>query len=141
VDLGSVIIDGMGDGIWLENDHPSTGTRELRSISFRLLQSAGVRISATEYIACPSCGRTLFNIQETLKRVKAATRELTGVKIAVMGCIVNGPGEMADADYGYVGAGPGRVTLYKGSEAVKKNIPEGEAVDELLRIIHREESP
>lgn len=135
VDFGSVLVDGLGDGIWIHSNHGRPETRDLRNLSFRLLQSAGVRISETEYIACPSCGRTLFNIQQTLKKVKAATREFTGLKIAVMGCIVNGPGEMADADYGYVGAGPGKVTLYKGSEAVKKNIPEEDAVEELLKVI------
>ncbi len=137
VDFGSVLVDGLGDGIWIHGKHESLETRDLRNLSFRILQSAGVRISETEYIACPSCGRTLFNIQQTLKKVKAATREFTGLKIAVMGCIVNGPGEMADADYGYVGAGPGKVTLYKGTEAVKKNIPEEDAVEELLRVIRK----
>lgn len=100
-----------------------------------LLQAARLRVSKTEYIACPSCGRTLFDLQKTLKEVKAATEGLKGLKIGVMGCIVNGPGEMADADYGYVGAGPGKVSLYKGKTLVKKNIPSEEAIDELLALI------
>jgi len=103
------------------------------------LQAARLRITKTEYISCPGCGRTLYNLQETIARVKAATSHLVGLKIAIMGCIVNGPGEMADADYGYVGAGPGRISLYKGKECVEKNIPEEEAVDKLLALISRNE--
>jgi (E)-4-hydroxy-3-methylbut-2-enyl-diphosphate synthase len=104
------------------------------------LQAARVRISHTEYIACPGCGRTLFDLPETLAQVKAATAHLTGLKIAVMGCIVNGPGEMADADYGYVGAGPGRVTLYKGKEVVRRNIPQQEAIGALLELLESEKN-
>ena len=105
-----------------------------------MLQAARLRISKTEYIACPGCGRTLFDLQNTLQKVKAATKELKGLKIGVMGCIVNGPGEMADADYGYVGAGPGKVSLYKGKELVKKNIPSEEAIPELLNLINENEN-
>lgn len=135
-EMGALFIDGFGDGIWLEDSNPEINVQDLREISFGILQASGARISKTEYIACPSCGRTLFDIQSTLKKVKAATAAFTGLKIAVMGCIVNGPGEMADADFGYVGAGPGKITLYKAKEAVKKNIPEEQAVDELLKLIH-----
>ena len=104
-------------------------------MSFGILQAVGERISKTEYIACPSCGRTLFNIQETLQVIKKRTSHLKGVKIGVMGCCVNGPGEMADAHYGYVGAGKGKITLYKGKQIMKTGIPEENAVDELIRLI------
>lgn len=135
-ETGVLFTDGFGDGIWIDEANPEISTRDLREISFSILQACSARISKTEYIACPSCGRTLFNIQSTLKRIKEATLEFKGLKIAVMGCIVNGPGEMADADFGYVGSGPGKVTLYKAREAVKKNIPEESAVEELLKLIH-----
>jgi (E)-4-hydroxy-3-methylbut-2-enyl-diphosphate synthase len=105
-------------------------------LSLSLLQAARVRFTRPDYIACPGCGRTLFDLQSTLAAVRAATSHLGGVKIAVMGCLVNGPGEMADADYGYVGAGPGKVTLYKGREPVRKAIPQEQAVAELLRLIN-----
>jgi len=104
-------------------------------LSYNILQAVGARIFKTDYVACPSCGRTLFNLQETTARIKAATQHLKGVKIAIMGCIVNGPGEMADADFGYVGGAPGKVNLYVGKKAVKFNIPEGEAVDRLVDLI------
>ena len=104
-------------------------------VSFAILQASRVRTTRPEYISCPSCGRTLFNIQEVTAKIRARTSHLKGIKIAIMGCIVNGPGEMADADYGYVGAGPGRITLYRHREVVKKNIPEEEAVEELVRLI------
>jgi len=136
-DSGSFFLDRLADGIFL-SCHSSLVTRHPKSFtecSFGILQATGRRISKTEYISCPSCGRTLFDLQTTLKKIKAATGHLKGLKIGVMGCIVNGPGEMADADYGYVGAGPGRVSLYRGKECVKKNIPEAEAVEELLRLI------
>ena len=135
VELGSLINDGLGDGLWIEEENTSITGKDVREISFSILQATGTRISKTEYISCPSCGRTLFDIQSTLKKIKHATSGFTGLKIGVMGCIVNGPGEMADADFGYVGAGPGLVTLYKGREAVKKNIPEANAVDELVDLI------
>ena len=107
------------------------------ALSLAILQAARVRISKAEYIACPSCGRTLYNIEKTLAAIKARTGHLVGVKIGVMGCIVNGPGEMADADYGYVGSGPGRITLYKGREVVRRNIPEEQAIDALLELIEK----
>ena len=134
-DAGSLFIDGLVDGIWL--DAPGIGNNLKNSVAFGILQAAGARITRTEYISCPSCGRTRFNLMETLKEVKAKTSHLKGLKIAVMGCIVNGPGEMADADYGYVGSGPGKVTLYRGRQVVKKNIPSQNAVDELLSIIDK----
>jgi (E)-4-hydroxy-3-methylbut-2-enyl-diphosphate synthase len=134
MDMGPLIIDGFCDGIALSNTE-DTNIATADSLAFGILQAGRVRTSKTEYISCPGCGRTLFNLQEAVARVKAATAHLTGLKIAVMGCIVNGPGEMADADYGYVGAGRGKVSLYKGKECVAKNIPEEEAVDRLLALI------
>jgi (E)-4-hydroxy-3-methylbut-2-enyl-diphosphate synthase len=134
-DCGAFFLDNLADGIFLQNETDSISPADINACSFGILQATGRRISRTEYISCPSCGRTLFDLQTTLKKIKAATSRLKGLKIGVMGCIVNGPGEMADADYGYVGAGVGRVSLYKGKECVKKNIPEAEAVEELLRLI------
>ncbi len=133
-DFGPLLLWGYGSGIIL--DAPAFTADEINSIALGLLQAARLRISKTEYIACPSCGRTLFDLQKTLKEVKEATAGLKGLKIGVMGCIVNGPGEMADADYGYVGAGPGKVSLYKGKQLVKKNIPSEEAIGELLALIN-----
>ncbi len=140
-DMGMLFIDGYGDGIWIENTPAGCGpcgkiTPEMiDAMSLSILQAARVRISQPEYIACPGCGRTLYDIQRSLEEIKRRTSHLVGVKIGVMGCIVNGPGEMADADYGYVGAGRGRITLYKGREVVKRNVPESEAIDELLALI------
>ena len=135
-DLGVLLIDGLVDGLWLEN---STGTAtELNSIAFGILQATRARISKTEYIACPGCGRTMYDLQGTLARIKAATSHLKGLKIGVMGCIVNGPGEMADADYGYVGAARGKVSLYRKKECVEKNIPEEEAIEKLLQLIEND---
>jgi (E)-4-hydroxy-3-methylbut-2-enyl-diphosphate synthase len=134
-DCGAFFLDQSVDGIFLQNETDVISPDDINTCSFGILQATGRRISKTEYISCPSCGRTLFDLQTTLKKIKAATSHLKSLKIGVMGCIVNGPGEMADADYGYVGAGAGRVSLYKGKECVKKNIPEAEAVDELLRLI------
>jgi len=143
-DAGSFFLDRLADGLFLSNTcHRGLDPQPpnilspvmLDSCSFGILQATGRRISKTEYIACPGCGRTLFDLQTTLKKIKEATSHLKGLKIGVMGCIVNGPGEMADADYGYVGAGQGRISLYKGKVCVKKNIPEAEAVEELLRLI------
>lgn len=133
VDLGSLMLKGLADGLWI--DAPALEADETASLCLGILQAARRRISKTEYISCPSCGRTLFDLQTTLKEVKAATAHLKGLKIGVMGCIVNGPGEMADADYGYVGAGPGRVTLYKGKTAIIKNIPTTEALPKLIKLI------
>ena len=130
---GNLLIDGAGNGLCLEARGLSNET--LISAGFGLLQATRRRITRTEYIACPSCGRTLFHIQETLQQIKARTAHLKGLKIGVMGCIVNGPGEMADADYGYVGSGKGKVTLYKGKEPVRRGIPESEAVDALIALI------
>ncbi|MCD8185150.1 MAG: flavodoxin-dependent (E)-4-hydroxy-3-methylbut-2-enyl-diphosphate synthase, partial [Rikenellaceae bacterium] len=138
-DIGPLLLDGFGDGIMIENHSDQTGghisPQAIASLSFALLQAARVRISRTEYITCPGCGRTLFDLPQTLSRVREATKHYKGLKIGVMGCIVNGPGEMADADYGYVGAGPGRVTLYKGKTVIKRNIPQQEAIEELLALI------
>lgn len=132
-DFGPLLLDGYGSGILIEA--PSLSREEIDSLALGLLQAARLRVSKTEYIACPSCGRTLFDLQKTLREVKAATSGLKGLKIGVMGCIVNGPGEMADADYGYVGAGPGKVSLYKGKTLVKKNIPSEDAISELVELI------
>jgi (E)-4-hydroxy-3-methylbut-2-enyl-diphosphate synthase len=132
-DFGALLVDGFCDGIWIENSDFSSEI--ITETSFALLQANGVRITKTEFIACPSCGRTQFKIQDALKTIKDRTSHLKGLKIAVMGCIVNGPGEMADAHYGYVGAGNGRITLYKGKNVVEKNIPESEALEKLIELI------
>ncbi|MDR1593988.1 MAG: (E)-4-hydroxy-3-methylbut-2-enyl-diphosphate synthase, partial [Prevotellaceae bacterium] len=121
-DFGALLIDGFGDGVMLSAE-PCISPKLVADLCFRILQAARVRYTRTEYIACPGCGRTLFDLQDTLQKVKTATSQFNNLKIGIMGCIVNGPGEMADADYGYVGSGPGKITLYKGKEAVKKNIP------------------
>ena len=136
-DMGALIFDGLTDGIFLYNQGSLPST-VVDSTAFGILQAGRVRTSKTEYISCPSCGRTLFDLQDTLARIKAATAHLKGLKIGVMGCIVNGPGEMADADYGYVGAGRGRVSLYRRRECVEKNIPAEEAVEKLLELIRRD---
>ena len=133
VDFGSLLLDGIGNGIFLSNSRIDPHITD--SYQFSILQAARVRISKTEYISCPGCGRTLYNLQTTIARVKAATSHLKGLKIGIMGCIVNGPGEMADADYGYVGAGRGRINLYKGKTCIFKNIPEEEAVEQLVNLI------
>jgi (E)-4-hydroxy-3-methylbut-2-enyl-diphosphate synthase len=135
-ELGFFLVDGILDGIWVEN--PQVPTPELNEMILDILQAAGARYTRTEYIACPSCGRTHFDILERLKEIREATSHLTTLKIGVMGCIVNGPGEMADADYGYVGAGPGRVHIYKGREARMRNIPEKEALDALISLLKQE---
>ena len=132
-DLGPLLLDGLADGIWI--DAPGFAESEIRDIELMILQAARVRFSHTEYIACPSCGRTLYDIEGTLAQIKARTSHLKNLKIGVMGCIVNGPGEMADADYGYVGAGRGQISLYKGKECVLKNIPEEDAVERLVQLI------
>ena len=132
-DLGPLFLDGLADGIWI--DAPGFAESEIRDIELMILQAARVRFSHTEYIACPSCGRTLYDIEGTLTAIRARTSHLKNLKIGVMGCIVNGPGEMADADYGYVGAAPGRITLYKGRTVVEKNIPQEEALDRLVALI------
>jgi (E)-4-hydroxy-3-methylbut-2-enyl-diphosphate synthase len=132
-DAGSLLIDGFGDGIMISDNNLQAN--RLNDISFGILQAARVRISKTEYISCPSCGRTLFDLQETTAKIRKQTDHLKGIKLAIMGCIVNGPGEMADADYGYVGSGPGKITLYKGKEVVKKGVNTEFAVDELINLI------
>lgn len=133
-DLGVLFIDGFGDGIFLENEGKIT-VEEINSVAFGILQASRVRVTKTEFISCPSCGRTMFNLQTVVGRIKAKTSHLTGLKIGIMGCIVNGPGEMADADYGYVGAGRGKVSLYKKKECLERNIPEDEAVEKLIDLI------
>lgn len=132
-DMGALLIDGLGSGIWI--DSPATAIDKVASMSFGILQATRSRISKTEYISCPSCGRTLFDLQETTQMIRSRTNHLKGLKIGIMGCIVNGPGEMADADYGYVGAGPDKITLYRGQEVVKKNVSSANALDELIDII------
>lgn len=152
-DIGALLIDGFGDGVWLKTNNiienfenkniyikSFINTKEskekiINRLLFGILQAARVRISKTEYIACPSCGRTLFDLQETTEMIRKRTEHLKGVKIAIMGCIVNGPGEMADADYGYVGSGTDRITLYRGKEIVRRNIPTESAVDSLIELI------
>lgn len=139
VDMGTLLLDGFGDGIMISNEEavptPRITAAEVDSCMFGILQATRTRISKTEYISCPSCGRTLFNLQAAIARIKEATSHLKGLKIGIMGCIVNGPGEMADADYGYVGAGRGQISLYKGKKCVLKNIPEADAVERLVQLI------
>jgi (E)-4-hydroxy-3-methylbut-2-enyl-diphosphate synthase len=132
-DLGALLIDGLGDGVFISA--PEIPMQRVNSTAFGILQATRTRISKTEYISCPSCGRTLFDLQETTAKIRSRTSHLKGVKIGIMGCIVNGPGEMADADYGYVGTGPGKITLYKEKDVVKKNVPEEQAVEELISLI------
>lgn len=132
IDIGSILLEGMGNGIWIQaKDFDS----KINELSFLILQNTRTRIFKTDYISCPSCGRTKFDLQETTALVKEHTNHLKGLKISVMGCIVNGPGEMADADYGYVGSGDGVISLYKGKELVKRNISSEQAVDELIQLI------
>jgi (E)-4-hydroxy-3-methylbut-2-enyl-diphosphate synthase len=150
VEAGALLADGMGDGIWLINDPKKIVNRKvtgrtylaaknnhqfLNNTAFSILQAARTRISKTEYISCPSCGRTLFDLQETTAKIRSVTSHLKGLKIAIMGCIVNGPGEMADADFGYVGSGPGKITLYKGKEVMKRGVNSETAVDELIHLL------
>ena len=133
-DAGALFLDGFGDGIWI-NAPNVTSRKQINSTAFGILQATRTRISKTEYISCPSCGRTLFDLQETTARIRSRTDHLKGIKIGIMGCIVNGPGEMADADYGYVGTGVGKITLYKGREVVSRNIDSENAVDQLIDLI------
>ena len=136
-DMGALMIDGLTDGVWLMNDG-DIATRDIADTSFAILQAARLRTSKTEYISCPGCGRTLYDLRSTIAKIKAATAHMKGLKIGIMGCIVNGPGEMADADYGYVGAGPGKISLYKQKTCIEKAIPESEAVEHLLRFIEED---
>ena len=133
-DMGALMMDGLCDGVWLMNDG-NIKASDIEDTALGILQAGRLRTSKTEYISCPGCGRTLYDLRDTIKRIHEATKDMKGLKIGIMGCIVNGPGEMADADYGYVGAGPGKISLYKGKECVEHNIPEGEAVEHLLKLI------
>lgn len=139
IESGALLLDGFCDGVCFGhhfmNKHVSTDFKQMNSIAFGILQATRTRISKTEYISCPSCGRTLFDLQETTAKIRSRTHHLKGVKIAIMGCIVNGPGEMADADFGYVGSGPGKITLYKGKEIMKRNVSSDVAVDELINLL------
>jgi (E)-4-hydroxy-3-methylbut-2-enyl-diphosphate synthase len=139
IEAGALLIDGFSDGICFGhhfgNNMVPAQLKNLNNIAFGILQATRTRISKTEYISCPSCGRTLFDLQETTARIRAVTNHLKGVKIAIMGCIVNGPGEMADADFGYVGSGVGKVTLYRGKEVVKRSVPSEIAVEELINLL------
>jgi (E)-4-hydroxy-3-methylbut-2-enyl-diphosphate synthase len=161
-ETGALLLDGLGDGVCLGitkrsydqlalsyqqmnargRNYTSNLTTEqfINNTSFGILQATRTRISKTEYISCPSCGRTLFDLQETTAKIRARTNHLKGVKIAIMGCIVNGPGEMADADFGYVGSGPGKITLYKGKEIVKRNVNSDVAVEELINLLKENEA-
>ena len=157
-DIGALLIDGFGDGVWIDVENilepvesnnvyvksfikvKETKETVINRTLFGILQAARVRISKTEYIACPSCGRTLFDLQETTEMIRKRTEHLKGVKIAIMGCIVNGPGEMADADYGYVGSGIDKITLYRGKDIVRRNISAEFAVDSLIDIIKEDEN-
>jgi (E)-4-hydroxy-3-methylbut-2-enyl-diphosphate synthase len=134
--VGALLIDRKATKLVLCAERFSRS--DLQSLADSILQAARIKFTKTEYISCPGCGRTLYNLQETIARIKAATGHLVGLKIGIMGCIVNGPGEMADADYGYVGAGRGKISLYKAKECVEKNIPEEEAVDRLLQLIYKD---
>jgi (E)-4-hydroxy-3-methylbut-2-enyl-diphosphate synthase len=131
--FGGLFIDGLGDGMLMSAD--GLNTKLINETIFGTLQAARTRITKTEYISCPSCGRTLFDLQETTAMIRKKTDHLKGIKIGIMGCIVNGPGEMADADYGYVGSGKGKITLYKGQEVIKKAVPTANALDELIKLI------
>ncbi|MBR4964170.1 MAG: (E)-4-hydroxy-3-methylbut-2-enyl-diphosphate synthase [Alistipes sp.] len=135
-DMGQLLIDGLAEGVWI--DAPALDDEQIKDIELMLLQASRLRFTRTEYIACPSCGRTLYDIQSTLAAIKARTSHLKDLKIGVMGCIVNGPGEMADADYGYVGSSPEHITLYRGREIVERNIHQSEALDHLIEIIKRD---
>jgi (E)-4-hydroxy-3-methylbut-2-enyl-diphosphate synthase len=132
IGLGTLLCDGFGDSLQIDSDLPPA---EAISLSYNILQAARLRMSKTEFISCPSCGRTLFNLQTTTERIKSRMSHLKDVKIAIMGCIVNGPGEMADADFGYVGSGPGKISLYVGKECVERNLPEAQADERLIQLM------
>jgi (E)-4-hydroxy-3-methylbut-2-enyl-diphosphate synthase len=134
-DAGALLVDGLGDGIMISTSGFKNSFAIRNTTSFGTLQASRVRISKTEYISCPSCGRTLFDLQETTAKIRQVTDHLKGIKIGIMGCIVNGPGEMADADYGYVGTGKDKIALYKGQNIIKKSVPAHLAVDELIQLI------
>mgnify|MGYP004453517219 FL=1 len=137
-DMGALMMDGLTDGLWLMNDG-DIATQDLTDTAYGILQAGRLRMVKTEYISCPGCGRTLYDLRTTIARVKEATKGMKGLKIGIMGCIVNGPGEMADADYGYVGAGVGRIALYRGKVCVERGIPEAEAVEHLLQLIKEDQ--
>ena len=137
-DMGALMMDGLTDGLWLMNDG-DIATQDLTDTAYAILQAGRLRMVKTEYISCPGCGRTLYDLRTTIARVKEATKGMKGLKIGIMGCIVNGPGEMADADYGYVGAGVGRIALYRGKVCVERGIPEAEAVEHLLQLIKEDQ--
>ena len=143
-DFGTLLLDGMGDAVWIQADNITSEkeniTQFINRTLFGILQAVRLRISRTEYIACPSCGRTLFDLQEVTAKIRSRTEHLKGVKIGIMGCIVNGPGEMADADYGYVGSGPGKITLYRGKNIIKRNVNSEKAVDELIELIKEDDN-
>ena len=134
--MGALMIDGLTDGLWLLNDG-DIPQETIVDTAFGILQAARLRVSKTEYISCPGCGRTLYDLRETIAKIREATKDMKGLKIGIMGCIVNGPGEMADADYGYVGAGVNKVSLYRGQVCVEKNIPQEVAVEHLLALIKK----
>ncbi len=136
-DMGALMFDGLTDGIWLMNDG-NLSIDDINATAFGILQAARLRTTKTEYISCPGCGRTLYNLRNTIAQIKEATKDMNGLKIAIMGCIVNGPGEMADADYGYVGAARGKISLYRKKVCVEKNIPEEDAVEKLLELINKD---
>jgi (E)-4-hydroxy-3-methylbut-2-enyl-diphosphate synthase len=136
--VGALLIDKKAHKLVVKSGHFPID--RLTDLADAILQAARIKFTKTEYISCPGCGRTLYNLQETIAKIKAATKDLVGLKIGIMGCIVNGPGEMADADYGYVGAGRGKISLYKAKECVEKNIPEEEAVEKLLELIRKDRS-
>ena len=136
--VGALLIDRKATILSILNSQLSI--LNLSALADNILQAARIKFTKTEYISCPGCGRTLYNLQETIAKIKAATKDLVGLKIGIMGCIVNGPGEMADADYGYVGAGRGKISLYRAKECIEKNIPEAEAVDRLLELIRKDRS-
>jgi len=135
-DIGALLLDGFGDGVWIKQTN-CTSAKNINATAFGILQATRTRISKTEYISCPSCGRTLFDLQETTQKIRSRTDHLKGLKIGIMGCIVNGPGEMADADYGYVGTGTDKITLYKGREVMERNISSDKAVDALIGLIKK----
>jgi (E)-4-hydroxy-3-methylbut-2-enyl-diphosphate synthase len=144
IETGALLLEGFGNGICLgyhyDDKNRLPDNKQMNSIAFGILQATRTRISKTEYISCPSCGRTLFDLQETTAKIRAVTNHLKGVKIAIMGCIVNGPGEMADADFGYVGSGTGKITLYRGKEIIKRSVPEEIAVEELINLLKESEA-
>jgi (E)-4-hydroxy-3-methylbut-2-enyl-diphosphate synthase len=136
--VGALLIDRKATNLVINDLQGLKDSKTLNDLADAILQAARIKFTKTEYISCPGCGRTLYNLQETIAKIKAATKDLVGLKIGIMGCIVNGPGEMADADYGYVGAGRGKISLYKAKECIEKNIPEEEAVDRLIEFIRKD---